>query len=210
MTPYVARQSSKTLIQRSACLTCALWAWRNGSSLENPLGRKRPCSTFSRTRRRLNCLFPTTTTRQDVVGNHPWEAIIYDIWVEADYNFPQSTHAIDPDTGELRVVTAPTLYIRALMADPAYKGSSFITRKYLSAVQPETPSDYHLTLEALWLKSAAPDESLSRPITMTFSFLLQPSGTHAAIRRPAFAPWRVQLPPCSFEPRSRRPADLSC
>lgn len=139
VTPYVAPTKFKDLdpafnVSHLCSLGVAEWQFIGES-----IGPKTSVFYFFKNKTAAELLVPYYDDSPGRVGNHPWEAIIYDIWVEADYDFPQSTHAIDPDTGELRVVTAPTLYIRALMADPAYKGSSFITRKYLSAVQPKRP-----------------------------------------------------------------------
>lgn len=112
------------------------------------------------------------------IGNHPWEPIIYDIWIEADYSFPQTSQNIN-DSGVLETVTAPTLYIKALMADEIFKGSSSITRRYLSAVQPmrpriNTPDPRSIVVEVNGTRREFPP-SFHDDITIEFA----PSGTRA-------------------------------
>lgn len=70
-------------------------------------------------------------------GNHYWHPVIYDIWVETDNSFKQSSNTVVGN--DVGVITAPTLYIRANYLQDIEEGTQFVEEKYLSAVQPIIP-----------------------------------------------------------------------
>lgn len=69
------------------------------------------------------------------VGNHFWHPIVLAIWVEEDPSFPQSTNVVD-NNGTVGIISGPTYKIRDKVLADVEEGSTFVTRKYLSAIRP--------------------------------------------------------------------------
>lgn len=68
------------------------------------------------------------------VGDHYWPHVIYDIWIDSDRDNQTSTTIItDAEQG---IASGPTNTVKALMIDDVSEGTTFVTRKYLSATQP--------------------------------------------------------------------------
>lgn len=65
-------------------------------------------------------------------GDHPWDMVLHDAWIESDYNFPISTNS--PDGG---IITGPTNYIRDIIDPAVENGSLFVTQKFLTATRPK-------------------------------------------------------------------------